>query len=205
MFNTKNMFNMFFKEALNVYCYGSFVYGTYKEGVSDKDYIFVMPDDFDYQEEQIELDNMHINFFKLSKWQNDIENNKIVPLECSFLSSAFILKETCPISIVINKENVRENISKVASNSYVKCKKKLIVNKDFSPRIGKKSLWHSLRLLMFGIQIMKYGKIVNYSEANYLYNEIVNNENNNWEYYKEKYQPLYNNLKTKFKLSQLEK
>ena len=46
---------------------------------------------------------------------------------------------------------------------------------------------------------MNTWKIYNYSEANKLYSDIVENESNDWEYYKEKYQPLYNSLKSEFK------
>jgi hypothetical protein len=52
---------------------------------------------------------------------------------------------------------------------------------------------------MFGIQIYKYGRINNYSEANYLYEEIVNSEHNDWDYFKEKYQEPLNQLKSEFK------
>ena len=42
-----------------------------------------------------------------------------------------------------------------------------------------------------------------FKEANYLNKEIVEdtwNDDKSWEYFKEKYQPLYNKLKTQFKL-----
>lgn len=52
---------------------------------------------------------------------------------------------------------------------------------------------------MFGIQIYKYDKIINFCEANSLYNEIVMNECNDWNYYKTKYQEPLNKLKTEFR------
>jgi hypothetical protein len=79
-------------------------------------------------------------------------------------------------------------------------KKKLTVEKDYSPYIAKKSLFHSLRILIEGIQIAKYQKIIDYSQANYLWEEIVNNKVNDWSYYKEKYQPLYNKLNSEFRI-----
>ena len=80
----------------------------------------------------------------------------------------------------------------------MKAKKKLIVEKDYDPYIGKKSLFHSLRIILFGIQIAQYGKIINYEEAN-IYYDIVKSEIIEWEYFKKKYQPIYNNLKTEFR------
>jgi hypothetical protein len=99
----------------------------------------------------------------------------------------------------IDYDKIREEFSRIASNSWVKCKKKLIIEKDYNPYIAKKSLFHSLRILMFGIQIMKLGKIVDFSEANIYYKDIMDSPND-WEYLKEKYQPIYNKLKSEFRL-----
>jgi hypothetical protein len=57
-----------------------------------------------------------------------------------------------------------------AGNSFAKAGKKLDVEKEHYK--GKKSLFHSLRILMFGIQIAKAGRITNYGEANDLWKEI---------------------------------
>lgn len=192
-----------FKIALNIYHYGSFVYGTFQDGVSDYDYIVIFPDKFqDFNGRQFEKDNYQYSFYTQSTWQEKLNNNDVDAIETYFLPQKFIIKETVKFQTEIKKEKIRENFSKTASNSFVKCKKKLTVKKDFAPRTGKKSLWHSLRILEFGIQILKYGKILNYNSMKHLYNVIVNNENDNWEYFKENYQKIYNNLKTQFKLAE---
>lgn len=71
---------------------------------------------------------------------------------------------------VLDLEQLRRSISGVVSNSWVKAKKKMAQGDDY---IGRKSMWHSLRILMFGIQVAKYGKIVDFSEANEYYDDIV--------------------------------
>lgn len=195
-----------FKIALNVYHYGSFVYGTFQKEISDYDYIVIIPDKFsDLDKEQFETDDCQYSFYTQSTWQEKLNNNDVDAIETYFLPQEFIIKETVKFQTEIKKEKIRENFSKTASNSFVKCKKKLIVEKDFAPRVGKKSLWHSLRIIDFGIQILKYGKIKDYTSTNYLYDEIVNYEDNNWKYYKEKYQQLYNKMKTEFRLAEHKK
>ena len=82
----------------------------------------------------------------------------------------------------------------------MKCKKKLEIEDSYNPKVAKKSLWHSLRIIDFGIQIISFGKIEDYSSVNYLYSEIVESNQNKWDYFKKKYKPLYNSLKTKFRL-----
>lgn len=187
--------------ALNIYSYGSVVYGTYAEGVSDKDIIVVVPDTYDAFDEYQYTSNDQYNytFYSYTKWQTMLKQHDVCAIESYFLPLRHKLKETAPIYVTIDISKLRESFSHVASNSWVKCKKKLTVEKDFAPRIGKKSLWHALRILDFGIQIAKYGNIRNYNNMNYLYDEIVNCNVNDYAYYKEKYQALYNSLKSEFR------
>lgn len=187
------------ENAICIYNYGSFVYGTFIDGISDKDYIVVIPDNVNLPE-QIEIDDSQFNIYKESIWIEKLKNNDVECLECVFLDDKYKIKENKKYDFILNKDLVRENISRTASNSYVKCKKKLTVKDSYNPKIGKKSLWHALRLLNFGQQIMKYGKIIDYSSTNHLYKEILNAPDD-WLFLKEKYQPLYNKYKTEFKLS----
>lgn len=190
------------EDALFISHYGSFVYGTFIEGVSDKDYIAVIPDIYkSFNGTQYDVYNRQYTFYTKSYWENMLMSNDVTAIETFFLPEKFILKNEYNFKTIINKEFIRREFSATASNSFVKAKKKLTIEKDFNPRIAKKSLWHALRILNFGIQIIEQGKITDYSSMNYLYNEIVNCEIDDWEYYKEKYKPLYNSLKTKFKLA----
>lgn len=194
----KDITQQIFDEAINIYCYGSYVYGTFKEGVSDKDYIIIIPDNSNYAE-QIKYNNSDFNFYKESDWIKKMKNNDVECLECEFLEEKYILKQSKKYEFCLNKDLVRKNISSTASNSYVKCKKKLIVEDSYNPKVGKKSLWHALRLLQFGIQIMTNNKIYDYKQANYYYNDIINLDNN-WEAISKKYKPIYNKLKSEFRI-----
>ena len=78
----------------------------------------------------------------------------------------------------------------------VKAKKKINLQEY---RIGRKSLFHSLRLLNFGIQIITYGKIKDYTGANYYWDLIKKQNYTNWNDYKEYWQPEYNNMKSCFR------
>lgn len=203
-------------DVLNIYHYGSYVYKTFDESTSDYDFLVIVSDTYPQStknvmpqnDEPIDVDevifdktykNCQIKIITLSNWKDMVERNTVEALEVFWLDDEFVIKERAPLNYKLNYDFIRENVSKTASNSFVKCKKKLELTTDY--RIGKKSLWHSLRLLMFGNQIMKYGKITNYSEANIYYDDIVKNENNDWSYYKEKYQKIYNSLKSQFKIN----
>ena len=98
----------------------------------------------------------------------------------------------------MNLPQLRHAISSKSSNSWVKAKKKFIVEEDFNPYIGKKSAFHSLRILNFGTQIAKYQRILNYSSANNYFDDIMNL--NSWDDINHQFKSVYNSLSTEFKL-----
>ena len=77
-----------------------------------------------------------------------------------------ISSETCMWSDQKMKSSIRGGFSKKASWAEVRARKKL---KDNEPDNAIKSLYHSLRILLFGIQIGTRGTIYNFNEgADYL-------------------------------------
>ncbi len=196
----KNFIDSLLDRALNVYHYGSFVYGTFIDGKSDYDYIVVVPNTMsEYDEQQFEFENSQYTIHSERNWQEMLDRCDVDALECYFLPKQFVVKETKKFIADITRDKVRASFSHVASNSFVKCKKKLEVLESYAPETAKKSLWHSIRIIGFGIQILTLGQIVDYGESNKYYKDIVQCENNQWEYYKEKYKPKYNAMKTAFR------
>ena len=167
---------------------------------SDYDYIVIVPDDAEeLDEQQFECDNCQYTTHTAKSWQEMLDRCGVDAIECYFLPEQFIVKEAVTFIADITKTKIRNSFSHVASNSFVKCKKKLEVEESYDPKVGKKSLWHSLRIVDFGIQILEHGKIVDYTSMNHLYDDIVKSEETDWEYFKKKYKPVYNALKTKFR------
>ena len=178
----------------NIYLYGSYVYGT-NDSESDIDYILVV----DYQgdgEKQLNIDRLNINSYSINCFQSMVNNHEVSALECIFLPEKFKI-EIHPINFFLNIEKLRRSFSEKSSNSWVKAKKKIDIHNEY--RLGRKSLFHSLRILMFGIQIIKYGKIVNYQEANWILEKIQSQDYKNWSEYKEFWQPKYNELRSEFR------
>ena len=191
----------------NVYSYGSRVYQTASFD-SDYDFLVVCETEKENVElrfkEGIQIGNLfnevNIHLFSIKGFQQLIEEHKINFLESYFLPEAYKLKEEHQFSFELDLPKLRKEISSKSSNSWVKCKKKLTVEED-AYYIGIKSLFHSLRILKFGMQIAKFGKIIDYTEANPLWEEIslAGKQKKNWEYFKDKYQKLYNSLATDFR------
>lgn len=179
------------KEKDFIFPYGSRVYGTNKD---DSDYDFLAVLDNANTGEEYRKNNINIHIFNKRDFQNQLNDHKIHTLEAYYLPDN-ICKDNFKFNLDLVK--LRHELSAKASNSFVKAKKKLEVEKDYY--IGWKSLFHSLRILNFGIQIAKNGHI-NFAEANHYWFEILEAQAYNWLYFKEKYQPIYNELATQFRM-----
>lgn len=172
---------------LKQYQYGSSVYGT-KTEYSDIDYIAVV-DSCDVPRYSV-TGEIDYTVYSEDEFIRMIELHNISVLECIFQSE----DDEYLKYFKLNSEKLRREISSVSSNSYGKAKKKIY---DGEIYIGKKSLFHSIRILMFGIQIAEHGTITDYSCANHLLTDILNTET--WNELHLKYKPLHNQLKSEFK------
>lgn len=201
--------------VLGIFEYGSIVYGTNNE-LSDKDYIVIVIDSI---KSETGIGGVNIkgkdgndyNFYTISNWKTKMEELHLEALEISYMHEKHCIKYLSGSNLFCmtigkkDKVKTRQRISSVASNSWDKARKKLIVEKDFSPRTAKKSLWHSIRILNYGKQLLLYGYIKDYGAMNYMYDEIVNCPINDWDYYDKKYRPLLLAMRTEFReLSQPE-
>ena len=180
----------------NIYTYGSRVYKTNSD-ISDYDYILIS--DFYENDFAIEKNNISIHIFSTTQFQNQINDHKISALECLFLDDSNILKKDYQFNFVLNKSKLRSSISEKSSHAWVKAKKKFEVEKDQNFYIAKKSLFHSLRIIDFGLQIATYNKIIDYSSSNDIWFDIATDPENNWDHYKNKYQNLFNEKMSEFR------
>ncbi|CAF0920801.1 unnamed protein product [Adineta steineri] len=62
----------------------------------------------------------------------------------------------------------------------------------------KKLIWHSIRLLYFGINVKRFGQLIDYTAANYLYEDLLAIESHKWIDFVNKYIPIYNELTNEF-------
>lgn len=180
------------EDIIAIYEYGSKVYGT-ATSHSDDDYIYVVEgeDEFDYNITGVA--DTDIIVYSKALFIKKIKEHHISILECIFQ------KDDDPFQqyFEYDSSKLRHAISSVASNSFCKGKKKF---KDGEYYIGKKSLFHSLRILIFGIQIAVCRKIVNYEHANTYHNQIMDMDSLDWNDYKGKYQSDYNLYKSILKV-----
>lgn len=184
------------KEPLiKIYSYGSRVYQTDNEN-SDFDFMAIAQTKDTKLDYTFECGNVSIHVVSEHLFIKRIKEHHISYLECIFQDDDDEYLKYFELDL----EKLRRSISAISSNSFVKCKKKL---NDGEVYIGKKSMFHSMRILMFGIQIAKYKYIDDYSCANHYLNGIKRMKD--WDTIQKHFQPEYNRLKTEFrKLAPLE-
>jgi len=123
------------------------------------------------------------------------------------LSQGYIKKdsmECLPSLSLNNKKYVRHSISQKCSNSFVKAKKKLTVEKDYDRYSSMKSLFHSIRMARFAYDYGKNG-IINPSACTELYLEIkkdydTHTDEEILELIGTKYKKIYNDRMSLFRL-----
>lgn len=185
-------------EVLNIFPYGSQVYGTHTDK-SDYDFIIIL--NKDVQEFSLVSDDgqISVHIYSPDEFINQLQQHKIAALECFFLPQELLLKNKLKFFFPLNKNTLRASISEKASHSWVKSKKKFEMEIDQNIYIAKKSLFHALRIIDFGTQISQYSKIIDYSSSNFIWDEIKDEPNDRWSFYKNKYQTLFNNRMTEFR------
>ena len=175
-----------------IYVFGSRVYGTNSHG-SDWDFIMVANTSISNQE--IRSGDFNIHIITPDQFQEDLLNHKIQMLECYFAPTWAKILEDREWEFKLDMGRLRHSISHVSSNSWVKCKKKLAQGDYY---IGLKSIFHSIRIPMFGTQIAKFGKIVDFSCANKIW-EDMNKENWTWTQLDNRYRELQHSVLSEFR------
>lgn len=177
----------------NVYLFGSRVYGTDNQ---NSDYDFIVVCNNPYFEKEIKVDNYNIHLMTLDIYMSKLKNHLPTAVESFYLPEEF-RDESVKVSWSPNPQSLRHSFSHVSSNSWVKAKKKLSQG-DYD--IGIKSLFHSLRIPLFGTQISKFGKIVDFSEANPIW-EKLSSRIWTWEELDEEFRSERNRILTDFRLA----
>jgi predicted nucleotidyltransferase len=179
-----------------LYPYGSRIYGTFRPD-SDYDYILVVNKG---ASTQIVLDKNSYNVISREEFQKALNDHETWALECYFLAPAEVL--------VHPKEPWKFNFSADKLKTYFLEKMQLEIEraekkfKMLNFLSGKKSLWHSMRVGIFGLQLLQHKRIVSYSEANPLWMSILYNPSTAWKDYEILYKPIYEALRMAVQKSQ---
>lgn len=176
----------------NVYIFGSQVYGTAQK---DSDVDVKMIANNSVPEIELNCGRYNIHVITPDEFRNKLKQHHIGSIECLMADENFRLKEEIDWQFKLNIVSLRHSVAHTASNSWVKCRKKLEFGEYY---IGIKSMFHSLRIVDFGIQIARHGKIVDYSSMNYIWNQL-NGKTWTWEELDKTFREIRNTNNTLFR------
>ncbi len=194
-------------EILAILQYGSHVYGTNNE-FSDNDVLVVvdrLTETLTIHGTSVELTIVSAEFFQYILTTVDfgtqtreelrrINNYEVRIIESIFTPSEYIyvghewVEEQRNIFAQMLADDrtqtlkkIRCAFSSISQNSKVKAKKKV---QDGEINTGKKSIWHSIRILMFGLQIGTTGAIHDFTEAVPIWEDLQEYDGDTDNFYK---------------------
>lgn len=175
---------------------GCYVFGSriYQTSNSESDWDIILIANNSSVDVEYKIDNFNIHIITPDYFEKQLIDNHIRAIECFFAPEWAVLKKY-NIDFKLKKNSFRHNISHTVSNSWVKAKKKL---KQDDYYIGIKSLFHSIRIGMFAISLIKKNSI-DFTEANYIWDDL-NSKKWTWEELDQKYKPIRNKILTDFRL-----
>lgn len=174
--------------------YGSTVYSTMTD-TSDRDYIGVSDS---YTKNEYNSLGGDITWYSHAMFQQLLDDHEISAIEAYFTNP--LLGSNAGFIFNLDKVKLRNAISKKASNSWVKAKKKITLPNELS-YIGIKSLFHSFRIYDFGYELATTGTLKNFKQSNYIWKEILDCKNDwdDWDLLFKKFKNRHNKLASKFR------
>ena len=166
----------------NIYLFGSRVYGTATEQ-SDFDFILVGSSLNAKEEKREGKINVHVHthdVFKDELFKHDMHN-----LECYFAPewAKLQVKEQYD-NFILNPNKVKQSVLAESHSSWTKAKMKINEGDIYK---GIKSLWHSIRMLMFAIDLVQNSKITRWDIANVTWTNLKDTDQYEWSYFKSQY------------------
>lgn len=135
--------------------YGSKVYGTFTEK-SDNDIVVILDSDEQFYEVSVFKEyNLDLHIISFREFERLLQKHDIMALEVFYSNEAHLRKH---FNFNIIHDTLRRSVSSVCGNSWSKARKKLEIPEE-SDYIAIKSLFHSIRILSYGIDLAKDGKI----------------------------------------------
>lgn len=170
-------------DLINVHIYGSRVYGTYNDN-SDYDLLIILKDDLSPGIQQTTIGNCDITIKSLQEIKTELLLNNIQRLELLW-SPVLINNVDLADLFVFDQQLLRTSVATTSTKCLAYAK--ILWLKENNIEKSKKNIFHSIRYVYFGIQIIKHGKITDYQEANtYLY-EIINDTSTDWKHFDNTY------------------
>lgn len=173
---------------------GSRVYGVNIQD-SDWDITIVSNEISGYRFIEFYIDgfNYDINAYSPEEFKARLERHEMKELEILSYPKEFVLIESVKFNTEINRTQLINMVIKESDELWYRAKSKLDSKTDVYQAL--KTIWHSIRFLIFAEQILRYGSIEKIKAANVLRDPIVNSKQKSFDYFNN----LFGELREKMK------
>jgi len=147
----------------NIYLYGSRVYETQH---SNSDYNILVVANYMTEKFEINTGKYNIQIHTPQKFRRDLDAHDIFNLECIFAPENARLQEKINYKkkFKLNKNKFKKTIIAQANTAWI--------NGQNNELMAKKAIFNTIKTLHFGKQVLLNGEIKDYTEANYIWNEL---------------------------------
>jgi len=171
------------EEILCIYPYGSRIYGTAGE-YSDHDFVIVAKSTLEsgaFKNNAVSNKDFTIQgtLYSRAGFTDAINNYEMPAMECMSLEPEQIILKKWPFKINgwNEKEMIKKVIQKASASRHIADKQ---AKSGFEDRAAR-GMFHALRILHFGLQLKEHQKIVNFSECNELYADMMRVDDEDFE------------------------
>lgn len=173
----------------SLYRCGSHVYGTANAG-SDEDFVAVLV--HPTARRDLVLGKAHdVIVHTRESFAEAVDRHSVLALECIFAPPQHRLKETRPgPPFALDRRKLAESATLRSRSDFEKAARRF----TDEPVPSKKKLFHALRVPMFALQLAREGRIVDFSEARSLWQQIEACVAPDWGSYRVTYGPLREQL-----------
>jgi hypothetical protein len=174
------------EEVLNVYGFGSRVYGTALP-TSDWDFAVVVDT---YEGDTIkEVNNVGVSIFSWNEILQMSQKHHFQFLLLYYCPPEHRIRERRPLPFELNLMALRKAILRKCGSSMNRAHAYFVREHDYYR--GKKMLSHSIRYFLYAEQIMASGRITDFSAGNQYYFEMLAMTSSDWLDYEQRFRPIY--------------
>ena len=174
----------------NIYLYGSRIYGNFR---NDSDYDFLVTACSMNVHKEFHDGEYNVHIVTPDVFEDRLRDHDIQTMECIYAPGVakVQIKKDYSASFELRPNQLRKKSLSQSTNAWHQAKIRM---NDGDIERGAKSLWHSLRILAFAIQILDEGCIYDFGEGNNWFDEIKESEAFTWGAYKDKWFQLKKDL-----------
>jgi len=146
-----------------------------------------------FLEASIDGNEFDVHLYSKQEFQNRLNNHEMRELEFLSHPEKFFIINNKSFSVELDSDKLVNKVKLESDELWNRAK--FILDSDGIQYVALKNIWHSFRFLIFAEQILKDGKITDFSAANYLYESIINSKQSNFEFFELNFSTLRDTLK----------